>query len=373
MAKKRESQIIMLDHSKAKVELLEKYLQKYLNIISNDGYTEKINLFDLFCGEGIYDNGGEGSPIVILKTLKDLHFINKAKNNKIPSVDLYFNDTDELKIEKLKKSIGDRKLYYAEFGKLHFRNKDYKEIVGKLAEYFKNLKKEKAFVFIDPYGYKEIRASEIKLLLESKKSEVLLFLPTQFMFRFDEKGTPQALIDILSELVDVKEWKPTNSVYQFIEQFKASLRAYLGKDYFVDTFTIEKDKATVYCLFFFSSHIRGFEKMLETKWEIDQDHGKGWSYEKTRDMFSFVKMNSLEENLLSIISDNEKQYNGKLYEYALRLGFLPKHVTEVLNSLQKDNKIKILSDSLTKIRKGAFYISYENYKNEPQKVYFKLN
>ncbi|MFN0081232.1 MAG: three-Cys-motif partner protein TcmP [Ferruginibacter sp.] len=142
-------------------------------------------------------------------------------------------------------------MHYEEFGKLSFRNKDYKEIVPKLSNYFKGLKNEKAFIFIDPYGYKEIRASEIKSLLESKKSEVLLFLPTQFMYRFDENGTPQALIEILEELVDIKDWKATNSVYAFIEQFNNALRKYLGDDFFVDSFTIEKDEKTVFVFFSF--------------------------------------------------------------------------------------------------------------------------
>jgi three-Cys-motif partner protein len=79
---KRKSQKVMLDHSKAKVLLLQKYFEKYLNIIVNDGYTQKINVFDLFCGEGVYENEGEGSSIAILRTLKDLHFINKAKHKR---------------------------------------------------------------------------------------------------------------------------------------------------------------------------------------------------------------------------------------------------------------------------------------------------
>src|SRR5204863_1068646 len=131
MAKKK-SQTKMLDHSKAKVLLLQKYLEKYLNIIANDGYTQKINVFDLFCGEGIYENEGEGSPIAILRTLKDLHFINKAKNKEIIKVDLYFNDKDEFKIEKLKSIISDKKLHYENFGKIVYRTKDYKEIVDNL-------------------------------------------------------------------------------------------------------------------------------------------------------------------------------------------------------------------------------------------------
>ncbi len=372
MAKLRQSQVVMLDHSKAKVELLEKYLQKYLSIIANDGFTTKINLFDLFCGEGIYENGGEGSPIATLRVLKELYFINKAKNKTIPKVDIVFNDLDETKIEKLKKVIAEKKLHYEEFGLLHYRSKDYKVLVENLSEYINKFKNEKAFIFIDPYGYKEIRASEIKNLLASKKSEVLLFLPTQFMYRFDEKGTPQALIEILEELVDLKDWKSSNSVYEFIEQFKTGLRQYLGNDFFVDTFTIQKDEPTVFCLFFFSSHIRGFEKMLETKWQIDQDHGKGWSYEKTGDLFSPIKTNYLEERLLRYISENDKTYNGDVYEFVLRLGFLPKHASEIFTSLQNESNLEVLSDKEEKVRKGAFYISYDNYKNEFHKVYFKI-
>ncbi|HYM92810.1 MAG TPA: three-Cys-motif partner protein TcmP [Chitinophagaceae bacterium] len=369
---KRKSQQLMLDHSKAKVMLLQKYLEKYLNIISNDGFTEKIYVFDLFCGERIYENEGEGSPNSILKTLKDLHFINKAKNRKMPKVDLYFNDKDEFKIEKLKNIITDKKLHYNEFGKLTCRAKDYKEIIDSLATFLMNLKKEKAFVFIDPYGYKDIRASEIKKLLQSKKSEVLLFLPTQFMYRFDEKGTPEALIQIIEEMVDLRTWKSTNSVYQFIEQFKDSLKNYLGNDFFVDTFSIEKDAATVFCLFFFSSHIRGFEKMLETKWQIDADEGKGWSYEKTGNLFSEHKTNPLEEKLVNLISKNKKTYNGEVYELTLRNGFLPTHTVEVFTSLQEKGKLEVGSDKNEKVRKGAFYINYENYKTSPNKVYFKV-
>lgn len=372
MSKPKPSQITMLDHSKAKIKLLSKYLEKYLNIISNDGFTKKISVFDLFCGEGIYDNDGEGSPIAILRILKELHFVNKAKNKNIPLIDLLFNDIDEFKIQKLKAIIEERKLYYESFGKLNFRSKDYKQILDGLSNYIQSFKNEKAFIFIDPYGYKEIRASEIKRLLQSKKSEVLLFLPTQFMYRFDEKGTPQALIEILEELVDLKDWKPNNSVYSFIEQFKNALKGYLANDFFVDTFTIKKDEATVFCLYFFSSHIRGFEKMLETKWEIDADEGKGWNYKGTGSLFSPLKTNSLEEELVKLLSTSNKIYNGDVYVFALRLGFLPLHCNEVFTSLQNQGRLDVLSEKNEKIRKGAFYISYDNYKKNYSKVFYKL-
>jgi three-Cys-motif partner protein len=372
MSKKQRSKIRMLDHSKAKVELLQKYLERYLNIICNDGFTKRIDIFDLFCGEGIYENGGEGSPIVILKIIKDIHTLNEVKGKTISKIDVIFNDNDKFKIDKLKAAILSHQLHDSKFGKIVFRNKDYKQIIEPLAKHIQSFKNEKAFVFIDPYGYKEIRASEIKNLLISKKSEVLLFLPTQFMYRFDEKGTPQALIEILEELVNLDGWKPNGSVYEFISQFKEGLKNYLGADYFVDTFTIQKDETTVFCLFFFSSHIRGFEKMLETKWQIDEDEGKGWSYEKTGNLFLAFKTNFLEQKLVNFINDKNKCFNGNIYEYTLRLGFLPTHATEIFTSLQSVGRLEVLSQTPGDVRKGAFYINYENYRENPERVYFKI-
>lgn len=369
---KKDLKKYMYNHSKAKVKLLEKYLEKYLNIISNDGHTKRIHLFDLFCGEGIYENNGEGSPLVILKALKNLHYLNVAKNKDIPQVDIYLNDKDDLKIEKLKQIINEKKLHDEKFGRLIFRAKDYKDLINNISKYITNFSNEKAFIFIDPYGYKDIRASELKKLLSSKKSEVLLFLPTQFMYRFDERGTPQALIEIIEELVDLKDWKQTTSVFDFINQFKVKLRNYFGDGFFVDTFTIQKDEATVFCLFFFSSHIRGFEKMLETKWQIDEDEGKGWKYESTGNLFTTLKVNELEEKLVEYIRTHNNISNGDVYKFSLELGFLPKHVVEVFTKLQKDNAIEITSNTNTKVRKGAFYISYDNFKNEYNKIYFNI-
>lgn len=52
MTQKKKSQIVLLDHSKAKVLLLQKYLEKYFGIIANDGFTQRINVFDLFVARG---------------------------------------------------------------------------------------------------------------------------------------------------------------------------------------------------------------------------------------------------------------------------------------------------------------------------------
>jgi three-Cys-motif partner protein len=197
----------LLNHSQAKVWLLGEYLKRYLNIISNDGYTRTIDIYDLFCGEGIYENGREGSPIVILREVKELFFANVSKLKTLPKINCHFNDIDSNKVLKTRNFILEKKLYYDKFGDIEYLNVDYEYYIYELNIKLQKLKSEKAFVFIDPYEYKHIKISQIKELLSNKKTEVLLWLPTQFMYRFESNGTPQALKDFIEELVPYKNWK----------------------------------------------------------------------------------------------------------------------------------------------------------------------
>ncbi len=182
---KKDAKRNLLDHSSAKIRLLSEYLKRFLNIITNDQYTQRIKIHDLFCGEGLYENGGEGSPLAIMRCVKDLHFANVARLSRIIPIDCQFNDIEGQKVEKVKNAIKEKSLYYSEFGEISFSSSDYKEQVESLKKQVGDLSKQKVFVFIDPYEYKHISAKDIRSLLQHKNAEVLWFLPTQFMYRFD--------------------------------------------------------------------------------------------------------------------------------------------------------------------------------------------
>lgn len=368
---KKDTKSNLFEHSKAKVELLKKYISKYINIIANDGFTQKIRVYDLFCGEGVYENEGHGSPLVILQSIKDLHFINKAKNKQIPPFSIHFNDIKPSKIENLKNNIKTLNLYYSEFGSINFSSNDYVQEVNNLIELLPTLKNEKVFIFIDPYEYKHIKASQIKALMKNGNTEVLLWLPTQFMYRFANNGTPEALHDFIEELTEYKEWNQTDNVWKFINQLKDGFEAFMGENYFVDNFSIEKDSNTIFCLYFFSPHIKGFEKILEAKWEIDADHGKGWTYEKSGNLFSTYGVNEFENQLIQHIKEKPRT-NAEIYQFTLKKRHLTKHTTEIFTNLQKENRLIITKKDGKIAQKGAFYINYQCYKNEQDKVTIKL-
>ncbi len=367
----KKSQINLLNHSEAKVKLFGDYIQKYLSIICNDGYTKAIHIVDLFCGPGVYENGGEGSPVIALKKVKQTfyQFIDK-REVKSPRIHCHFNDIDKEKINTLENHIKENNLHYPNFGNLNLITKDYLEIIEELPSKFRKFKDTKAFVFIDPFGYKEIKAKHILNLLDcNNNSEVLLWLPIQFMYRFSKSGTPEVLENFNKELgIDKEKLK---NAWEYIYSLKNGFQKFIGNEYFVDSFTLKKEENTVFCLFFFSSHIRGYEKMLETKWAIDNEQGRGWKYDSGQStLFSILEPNRLEALLLDYLK--QPRTNGEIYEYTLREGFLPKHSTQILKKLQSDNRLQITKADNSKIRKGAYYVNYKEYKEYFNKLTIKL-
>lgn len=372
---KKDSKSNMYEHSEVKVKLLGTYLERYLNILNRSPFIDDIHYFDLFCAEGIYENGGEGSPVIVLKAIKEAYYSSKGSTGKSGRFHVTFNDIDQSKIEKLKQNIRTRKLHYPEIGKIEFKKEDYNKILPQIVDSInKTGKNEKAFVFIDPYGYKEIRISDIKNILENKKTEVLLFLPTHFMFRFHENGTPECLIEFINELVPEKEWPKTETGLEFIETLNDSFKKYLGSDYFVDSFAISRDKNQFFCLFFFTSHIYGYDRMIDAKWELDEEDGRGWKFNATFDLFSQIdkspNVDKFEKRLIEFISLSKS--NSEIYEFTLRSGHRPKHAVDVLKRLQNQDSLIVSSKTEAKPRKGAFYLDYKNYKMSKNKVFFQL-
>jgi len=355
---KQNAKTQMLEHSKAKVELYKRYLSIYLNIISRDGYTKKIYLYDLFCGEGEYSDGSKGSPLVALEVIRE-HFFQNDK--KIISIRLFLNDDRREKIDKVERLVDDCFKPYNCV--VEFRNEDYSELVKHMINEIEQFENEKGLIFIDPYGYKQIKLNDIKRSLDGNKTEVILFLPISFMYRFAEVAQADDLpgYEPLRKFIG-EVFSPTiqhfKSVYDFIKKLKFAFRDKL-KNYYIDTFTIERDSHNIYCLFFFTSHIRGFEKMIETKWKTDEQEGRGFRLSKQGKLFSLRELTDFPQKVYDFIRLNKNCTNKDLYKYGLFNGYLPKHLRQIISQFQEKGKLRVISQTQQKIRKGAFYLDYK--------------
>ncbi len=384
MIKKVDAKKVMLDHSKAKVELYSTYLSVYLNILGRVNYITKIHLFDLMCGEGIYEDNSKGSPIQAMETIKNHYFSN---NNKCPNMDVWFNDKDKSEIEKSKYKIERVQETCSKYFKpknvnVKYSKEDYLTIQPLVTSELEQLKKNKgkALLFIDPYGYKEVKPSHMRDFLLCGQSEVILFLPISHMYRFANKSLSEdfpggePLEKFLNELFG--EVKPNfSSVKSFIEAIKSSFRNNLKDlNIFVDTFSIERDSSNTYCLFFFTSHVKGFEAMLESKWKMDDQQGNGFRLEKSGHLFG----NSLEfdypDKLKQYIKDQKTVSNKEVYLFGLENGFLPTHTVTVFKQWQKENPLfKVSLQDGTPARKGTFKINYNAYNGKEVLLNFSVS
>lgn len=350
---KAESQINLLDHSEAKVALYGRYLSIYLNVLARSP-IRTIYLYDLFCGEGIYKDGGKGSPIVALECIKNHYYSN---NESCPDIFIDFNDSEKSEIELGKFKVDRVK----EFAKTIFRPSnvkvgyskiDYTALIKKIIDRNNKLSyNERALLFIDPWGYKEIDPDDLKRLMVNGKTEIILFLPVYFMSRFANKSKNiefkggAALRKFLGKLFGSIEAIPhITSQNEFIYRIQEQFKSFLNLKY-VDSFKIERDNNNWFCIFFFTSNKKGFQKMLDAKWSIDKKRGEGFKVGDSikTELFDELEVSDYKSKVLNYLKSNPSATNNDLFDFGLEHNFLPKHTKAVLDDIKKTNKIEIKS------------------------------
>lgn len=367
-----KSKNIMYDHSAAKVRLLKEYMSAYLGILANTNWVKEVYIYDLFCGPGIYDNQGEGSPIIFLKEIIRAYQSVARPRNSFTTFNCLFNDIDKKTLGKLKNFVASNDLNISKYGHIRYQNDDFKIILDEITKEIANFVNQRGFVFIDPYGYKEVSLNNIKNLTSTGKIEVLLFMPTHHMYRFKDNGTPECLINFMEDLEISNKIAGVKGL-EFIEIVKDGFQTKLGNNIFVDSFVIKRELNQFFCLFFFTSNMLGYVKMLEAKWKIDKEEGEGWQGLEVTNLFSDVSQtantNKLKERILSFLAKSPKT-NGEVFEFVVKNRYLPKHGTQILKSIQ--DRLDVRDEIGNRVRKGVFYLTYENYKKSPNKIKIHL-
>lgn len=379
--KKADVKNTMQIHSQAKVEFYKTYLERYVAVLCQSKHINHIRIYDVFCGMGIYEDGGKGSPVVAYDTFKSVFETHNIANN--TEIELVINDKSDTRIAKVKEYIESNKHSYC-------RVRPYNLEIGQLLEIIvpeinNTISNTRNLVFIDPYGYKDIKKELLLELMNNGRTEVILFLPISHMQRFTNAA--------IQDEVSITQYEPLRDfVYSFFPDTNHPIRQNTVKaiDYikyvanalkfndkfFATSYFIERDRANYFALFFMSSSIFGFEKILETKWKLDEEHGGGFRLpEKDQtlnifaDEFALETKNENARRLREVLEEALKlpKTNNDIYELVVRNEFLPKHANEVLKDLQNINpKFSVIEISTgKKARKNAFYLTYKNYNTEP--------
>lgn len=363
---KKETKNKIKPHTEAKLKFYICYLERYLPILFKSKFVEKINVYDMFCGQVLYDDGKESGAVRAFNKIKEVQKNNPDNNTEIT---LTLNDLSKQRFKKIEDWLKSQK----ETFKTALHNEDAADLIRKLIDgiNLKQNKKTRNLVFIDPYGYKEIDKSLIEELLKNERTEVIIFLPINQMARFKDKAVGD---DVKKDFLPLKK---------FIEQFGIDVNAVdgdidlineieeslsFGGEYFATSYHIKNQQGKYYALFFVTSHIYGLEKILEVKWKLDDQQGSGFHNTSQVDMFlETQKIDELKERLKLYLQ--KRRNNNEIYEWTLKQGFMPKHANQILKEWQGSKRLKTTPDT---IRKGSFYINYDNHKKQIVKIGLQL-
>lgn len=376
--RKKTSKDVMLPHSDAKVTFYEKYLERYLAIMSVQKWQRVVNIFDVFCGRGVYKYGGLGSPIRAVQVIK------KTKTD-YPSntvFHLYLNDLNKRHTANIKQYLEENIPDHRQYVEIHYSNVDAEGLLERLCGSLMTTPKEmRNLLFIDPYGYKSIHKETLNRLMSNGKTEILLFLPVSFMHRFTHvafdqrrlRGTEplkRFISDFFPEDHPVRSEEPMD-VQQYIRELTNAF-SYNGR-YYTASFEIQRDKKNYFALFFICTNILAFDKVIDVKWKLDDAYGRGFRLDNNAGIFpEFVDFFKQEREaqrveimrvaLLNLLQERGRG-NGELYEYTLRMGFRPSVASAALKQLQNNNLIETKPTGFNqKVRKGAFYLDNKHYR-----------
>lgn len=385
---KKDAKKIVLPHSKAKLDLYKSYLEKYFAILGLAKGITKINLYDIFCGIGLYEDGNIGSPLIAVECVKNNNTLfEKYGWQKKPLV-LNVNDGSKGKAENIKNLLANESIDNC---KIAFYNHNADEMLDLVINEVNSFPTtERSLVFIDPYGYSNIDKNRILNLLKKGRTEVLLFLPVMQMYRFSGvvltdferkcyEDLRKFIFDFFPEGHKIREEKASH-VFEFINLIKEALS--FGDKYYTCSHYIERDKGNYYAVFFMTSNIYGLERMLHVKWDKDSSFGQGYRKEpiqkslfETEEKEEVQNINEawLFRNIYDYLENEPFKNNIQLYEFILKKEFLPKHANQVLRSWQKENPFAYDINTNELIQKPkSFYLTYDEYKTKSPKVYFKL-
>lgn len=385
--KKIDAQKVMLPHSQAKLDFYKDYLKRYIPILRLAKFTTSINIFDVFCGTGIYENGAKGSPILAFEAIKKSSDNISGLNTQLTPINLFINDLETNKIKQVKEYLQNETKNVC---KLEFQNKDAVEFLSDINQKIKTqTSKDRNLILIDPYGYKNIKKEYIEQLISNKRNtEIILFLPISQIYRFTDKvlNNEDSNVKALQEFIESFFPDKTHPIYKnqltdekvLIEYIREALT--IEDNFFSTSYFIQRDnKNHFYALFFITPSIYGLEKILEVKWSLNEEHGEG--FEQPKQMLSLFadqeresakqeQYCKLEQILINYISANRTVNNNQIYELTLRNMYLKKHANQILSNLQKDGKIDIKLQN--NARKGYFYLGYDYFKKNTIKILISI-
>ena len=269
MTKPNETLWEIEPHTKAKHEILQRYLGAWFPILGSK--IPKIVYIDGFCGPGRYKGGEDGSPIIAVKeAMKHASILSKSDVNFL-FIDERLDRADHLKAELSLLNVPSN--FHLDARVDEFEN-TLTQILDNLDQKGRQL--APTFAFVDPFGFKGASFSLTRRLLSNQRTEVFINIMIDFINRFAEHPTStdrQHIKDLLGASDEEMSSVTFSSdrILAFRQLYQKKLLQYAR---FVRFFEMcDHRNKVIYYLFFASNHPLGHAKMKEAFWKVDNQSG----------------------------------------------------------------------------------------------------
>ena len=357
MAKKDINKDVFTEETMLKLEIFRQCFREWYPVFVHNKFISHIFVYDMFAGSGKDIAQHPGSPIILFQEArgdKRQHCKSLLKRG-IPFITFGYNELDEVKRTELESNVS------AEFtlcksqciekvcpfqNAFFFESQDFSSLINnrRLNQILSNAKYAK-FILLDQYGFKQINDDVFLKLVNSPTTDFIFFIASSFIKRF--KDLPAVTAYFKKNKISFDETQPKECHKVITDYFRSLIPA--DKKYYLHSFTIQKG-SNYYGLIFGSAHSLGMEKFVKVCWKEDRQAGESncnlyndfepgtlfydplYTNKKTR-IIKEIK----EKILNSTIKDN---ITG--LDYALECGCEPKLFVEVMDSMIKENRVKIL-------------------------------
>ena len=340
--------------TKAKLEILNYYLGAWFGILAQQGFKH-VYYIDGFCGPGEYLGGEEGSPVIAARLASST-----AQSFQDFRATLIFIDNDKNKLEHLK-ALDTIKNQHPNVT-IDIKEGEFADEIVNIIEALRENPKSPTFSFIDPFGFGHSPLNKLKLLMHNQSSEIFVNFMCGFMNRFKEHENE----DITAKIKDMVGEDDLDKIIASKEPIDNFCIAFENNLKSVGRFTLKfmmRDEKNIRdnAFFFCGRKPKGFEKIKQTMWKIDPEHGNSFSAHReiTRDKLqsNLFEIGAQTHHLSKMLIDNFHGQQNVSVEEIFRWvieetdTFLSSHARTELEALLEKGLITSITDPSGSTRK----------------------
>lgn len=256
-------------HTKAKHDLLVRYLHAWFAIMGRS--QRRAIVLDGFAGPGRYEDGEDGSPLLVLDALID-HV--DRPNWSINEFVLLFNEYDAERYESLKSVLAEYQEevepWPANVKLLDPRNDSFGELGRAMLASLSGNDMAPTFAFVDPFGYKDVPLDLIAKLVSFDKCELFIYFDFNSVNRFATAGNVDHHFDKLFGTDEYQQAPPSGPErQQFLHDLYESQLRSVCRFAHVRSFAMVNDSGHIgNYMFFCTRNLRAFDRMKEAMWKL---------------------------------------------------------------------------------------------------------